>query len=271
MSGKNLFGFDIEYPKTCTNKHWQKQKSLKDKVMSSTKTGLGTALDKAEASWGKINFARLHPGMSKAAEMTADVDYILKAKAFAVGSNGIVSQAAKDLNFAVAKATAVSKDKKISKDAAAAAGQIATELSKLSAGLTSFDPAKAFDANAAAAQKQVDKAKSEFKKGLLEAARMFKVFALAPAPDDFGSQVKELSNKGFSPMLGAITLLSQMSGKQAGDWAAASKTVRKIEGMIGAVMKVASDAKAEDDKRKKAIQTFAKAGGSELAALQKLA
>ncbi|MBL9083795.1 MAG: hypothetical protein JNK76_18405 [Planctomycetales bacterium] len=48
--------FLTDYPKTLTNKAWQKEKSVADKLKSKTKTGLGEDLEAAEKAWNSINF-----------------------------------------------------------------------------------------------------------------------------------------------------------------------------------------------------------------------
>jgi hypothetical protein len=51
--------FDTKYPAALTNAAWQKKKSFLDKAKAKTKTGLGEALTKAEATWGLIQWNTL--------------------------------------------------------------------------------------------------------------------------------------------------------------------------------------------------------------------
>ena len=119
------------YPKELTNKAWQKEKSVLDKVKSKTKTGLGEDLELAESSWNKINWDALD-----ATTAMGKVDQSSKYRSskefdFAKGVaeaelKGPVALARKALLKASASARDASQNKDLSKDAV----KKATEISK---------------------------------------------------------------------------------------------------------------------------------------------
>lgn len=126
-----MYKFLTDYPADLTNKSWQKAKSFLDKNKAKTKTGLGDALEKAEAEWKRINWPALD-----ASQAMGKVDQSAKyrsAKEFdfakAVGiaeMKGKVAAASRALLEAGKVALETSKNKDLSKDAV----KKATALSK---------------------------------------------------------------------------------------------------------------------------------------------
>lgn len=123
--------FLTDYPKELTNKAWQKEKSIVDKLKSKTKTGLGEALEAAEKAWNKISWKSL---IADNAMFTVDSggkyrgeDEFEFAKANAKAElAGAVSSARKCLMAASSAARETAENKDLSKDAV----KKATALSK---------------------------------------------------------------------------------------------------------------------------------------------
>lgn len=128
-----MIEFLTDYPKEATNKAWQKAKSIKDKVQEKTKTGLGDELEAAEKAWNKINWDSLdaRSAMGKVDESSKfksekEFDF---AKAVATAElKGPVAFARKALIKASGTARDISKNKDLSKDAAAKATEISKKL-----------------------------------------------------------------------------------------------------------------------------------------------
>jgi len=117
--------FATTYPTTLTNAHWQKAKNKLDKL---SKSGLGPALNTAQADWNRVNWNALQEK-----KRTPDVsDMLGSAKAARVLAQkeiaGSVKKAYTSLQAASTKAFKVSKTVTLSKGAAAAAKTMSTKL-----------------------------------------------------------------------------------------------------------------------------------------------
>ena len=170
------------YPKELTNKAWQKEKSVLDKVKSKTKTGLGEDLEAAEEAWNKINWNALDAtrAMSKVDQSskyrsTKEFDF-----AKAVGEaelKGPVALARKALLKASGSARDASQNKDLSKDAIKKATEISKKLLDMEkvlrdVHLDDFDEKKARFVELFAIQmKGFKKAVSELEAGLGEVAK----------------------------------------------------------------------------------------------------
>jgi len=114
--------FLTEYPKELTNKAWQKEKSITDKLKKNTKTGLGDALEAAAKAWDKISWNML---IADNAMFTVDSGGKYRgeeefefAKANAKAElAGAVASARKCLMAASKEAHNTSENKELSKDA----------------------------------------------------------------------------------------------------------------------------------------------------------
>jgi hypothetical protein len=128
-----MLNFVTDYPAECTNKEWQKKKSLKDKWQKSTKTGLGELLDNAQQKCGAINWIALdvRDAMKKvdASAKYRSIQEIQVAKAVGEAElKGPVQLARKALLAASKKATLLARDGKLSKDATAKATSMSKKL-----------------------------------------------------------------------------------------------------------------------------------------------
>lgn len=132
--------FLTDYPKNLTNKAWQKEKSIADKLKSKTKTGLGEALEAAETAWNKISWNTL---IADNAMFTVDKggkyrgeDEFEFAKANAKAElAGAVASARKALMAASGAARDTSQNKDLSKDAVKKAQELSKGLLDLEANL----------------------------------------------------------------------------------------------------------------------------------------
>jgi hypothetical protein len=121
------------YPKELSNKAWQKEKSVMDKLKSKTKTGLGEDLEAAETAWNKINWDALDcttamKKVDQSAKYRSDKEFDV-AKAVAEAElKGPVAFARKALLKASGSARDASLNKEMSKDAVKKAQEISKKL-----------------------------------------------------------------------------------------------------------------------------------------------
>lgn len=128
-----MIEFLTDWPPETTNKAWQKAKSIKDKVMGKTKTGLGEELEAAEAAWNKINWVSLdaRTAMSKIdpSSKFKGVEEFEFAKAVAEAELGNQVAVTRKILLKASKAAHnTTKNKDLSKDAVAKATEISNTL-----------------------------------------------------------------------------------------------------------------------------------------------
>jgi hypothetical protein len=125
--------FLTDYPKELTNKAWQKEKSVMDKLKGKTKTGLGDELEAAEAAWNKINWDSMHADnamlkVDKSGKYKNESEFDFAKKNAEAELKGAVASARKALMKASGTARDTSMNKDLSKDAIAKAKAISAGL-----------------------------------------------------------------------------------------------------------------------------------------------
>lgn len=115
---------DRTYPANATNAAWQKKKSVLDKAMSDTKTGLGATLKEAELAWKAIPWADLDASTKTAATPAGAA----KLRETAEEALKKVTDAKDKLKAAKEQAKQSKLNKKLSKGAMNAAAQIEIDL-----------------------------------------------------------------------------------------------------------------------------------------------
>ncbi len=151
----------LQYPKTLTNKDWQKKKGL---VGKATKTGLGSELDSLEKAFGKLDQAKLTAGGYGKLHDDAEVDAALAdaKKYYAKTVPPIQDQARKVRDLAQTLEKDFKKSRTIPKSATKAVGEIAAAADHLALGLKSFDAEFAtFDEAKAKIKTQIDMSKKK--------------------------------------------------------------------------------------------------------------
>jgi hypothetical protein len=183
------------FPKELTNKAWQKEKSVLDKVKSKTKTGLGEDLEAAEEAWNKINWIALDATtamgkVDQSSKYRAPKEFDF-AKAVAEAElKGPVELARKALLKASASARDASQNKDLSKDAVKKATEISKKLLDMEKSLRDihlddFDEKKArFEELFALQMKGLKKAVLDLEAGLGEVAK-------SPTKETWNDSVKQ--------------------------------------------------------------------------------
>jgi len=128
--------FLTDYPKELTNKSWQKEKSIADKLKSKTKTGLGEALETAEEAWKKINWESMIADnamfkVDSGGKYRGEEEFDFAKGIAQAEVKGAVASARKALMAASAAARDTSANKDMSKDAVKKAQELSKGLMDL--------------------------------------------------------------------------------------------------------------------------------------------
>jgi hypothetical protein len=264
------FPFKQEFPDNLTNKAWQKEKSLKDKVMSSSKTGIGDQLTRLEAAWKKIEFEVLDPKIYETKNLndTSSPEAMTKAKQAAQkASGGTLKEVSQLLTGVGSSAKKESDNKSLSKDAKAALVAISANAYALAKKVDSYT-ANIFDEDIDKAQKQVDKIMADYTAAADQTEKLFRLLQASPITKTWELALPRFS-KLFSQMQSATGSFSRQPGPKMAGWANASKALREIEAKIPPIV-IASKGK-DVAATKVAIEDFVKVGMQQSVVFKKAA
>ncbi len=261
--------FPTKLPEILTNKGWQKQKSIVDKLSDKTKTGIGDLLLKLEAAWNKANFDALDVDvfMAKNAQKKSS-EGLTEGKAEALKESQrslkLIEQTLTLLGF---NASVAEKNKDLSKNAVAALGEMRSKASFLRNTIEAF-AFKEWDKAIAEAKKQEDEGRKKYVKALNELRVTVGSLEHEPTAAMWAVSQKEME-KEFAAMSGPMLNFSRSGTGESKSWQDVSSSIKSIEQAMVDVIK-GLKSKGKDDPTT-LIEVFAFKAKKQIAIMEKVA
>ena len=238
MAGIDIYS--LNYPKALTNADWQKAKG---KIGKLTKTGLGDALDKAEAAFKKIDKTILDPSSNPMKTMEELKDAVERAKKHYAAAVVPFSKELDNVVKAAKEAEAKLKKALGGKDAAKAAAAVQKEAEVLRVGCKSLDLEKAVAKVKADIEKKNDLAAKLLNDSLKKFAAGAGAFLRGPSKDSWESNIKQ---QGRS----VSNSVAQLQNYRAKFW----KDFEKFKGFDQATLGLNGDDDEVNEKRTKIVK-----------------
>lgn len=238
MAGIDIYS--LRYPKALTNADWQKEKG---KVGKLTKTGLGDALDKAEAAFKKIDHSTLDPSSNPSKSMEELADKVDKAKKHYAAAVVPFSKELENVIKAAKDAEAKLKKAIGGGSAAKAAAAVGKEADVLKVGCKSLDLETPIAKVKADIQKKNDLAAKLLNDSLKKFATGAATFLRDPNKASWESNIKQ---QGRS----VSNSVAQLANYRAKFW----KDFEKFKGFDQNTLGIDGEDPATNDKRAKIVK-----------------
>lgn len=238
MAGIDIYS--LKYPKALTNADWQKAKG---KIGKLTKTGLGDALEKAEAAFKKIDLGVLDPSSNPLKSLEELNDAVDRAKKHYAATVVPFSKELDNVVKAAKDAEAKLKKALGGKDAAKAAADVQKEAEVLRVSCKSLDLERAVEKVKADIQKKNELAAKHLNDSLKKFATGAATFLREPSKQSWEANIKQ---QGRS----VSNSVAQLQAYRAKFW----KDFEKFKGFDQNTLGIDAEDEATNAKRAKIVK-----------------